>query len=139
MNTTTAQAIADLINDHNHLTINYSAKKVLAAAENYLCRLDDESRLIGVVEIKKVQWYQCEILHLSVRADAEGRGIGSWLLCEAETRVVALGRRVAQCTIRVGNKESEGLFRKFDYLPTVTFLNQESGNQVTVYQKALVT
>jgi len=139
MNTATAQAIADLINSRNRLTVNYSADKVLAAADNYLCRFDEESRLVGVIEIRKIQWYQCEILHLSVRADAEGKGIGSSLLRDAENRVVALGRPIAQCTIRVGNEPSEGLFRKFGYSPGVTFFNTDSGNEVTVYQKSLIT
>lgn len=139
MNVETAQAIADLINDRNQLTINYTAKKVLDSAENYLCRFDNDGRLVGVVEVKKVQWYQCEIDHLSVQEDAEGKGLGSSLIREAEERIIKLGRRIAQCTIRVGNKDSERLFHKFGYVPGVTFFNAQSGNNVTVYQKPLVT
>lgn len=139
MNADTAQAIADLINQRNQLTKNYTAEKILDAAANYLCRFGSDGRLLGVVEVKKVQWYQCEIHHLSVRADAAGKGIGSALIQEAEDRILEFGARVAQCTIRVGNEESEGLFRKFGYTPGVTFFNQASGNDVTVYQKALAT
>jgi GNAT superfamily N-acetyltransferase len=139
MNVDTAQAIAELINDRNKLTKKYPAEKVLDAADNYICRFASDGRLVGVVEAKRVQWYQCEIDHLSVRADAEGEGVGSWLLKSAETRAVELRTRIAQCTIRVGNEQSEGLFRKFGYLPTVSFFNIRSGNDVTVYQKALVT
>ena len=139
MNADTAQAIANLINARNKLTARYTAEKVLNAAENYLCRFGSEGDLMGVVEVKKVQWYQCEIDHLSVRADAEGKGIGSSLVSEAEERIVKLGGRIAQCTIRADNEESTGLFRKFGYIPTVTFFNARSGNDVTVHQKALVT
>jgi ribosomal protein S18 acetylase RimI-like enzyme len=139
MQAETARAIADLINDRNQLTVKYTAKKVLDAADNYLCRFAGDAQLLGVVEVKRVQWYQCEIDHLSVRADAEGQGIASSLVKEAEERIVELGARIAQCTIRVGNNASEALFQKFGYLPSVTFLNARSGNEVTVYQKALVT
>lgn len=139
MNVDTAKEIAELINDRNKLTQQYTAEKVLEAAGNYICRFRSDGRLIGVVEAKRVQWYQCEIDHLSVRADAEGKGVGSWLLKSAEDRAVELRTRVAQCTIRVGNERSEGLFRKFGYVPTVSFFNVRSGNDVTVYQKVLVT
>ncbi len=139
MQTETARAIAELINDRNKLTKKYTAQKVLEAADNYICRFAGDGRLVGVVEAKRVQWYQGEIDHLSVRPDAEGTGIGSWLLKSAETRAVELRTRIAQCTIRVGNERSEGLFRKFGYLPTVSFFNIRSGNDVTVYQKVLVT
>lgn len=54
---------------------------------------------------------------------------------EAEARLKQLGARLAQWTIRAGNEASEGLFRKHGYNPAVTFLNQRSGNRVTVYQK----
>jgi len=114
-------------------------EKVLAAADNYVVKLGPDSKLLGVVEVRAVQWYQCEIDHLSVQENVGRKGIGSSLLKEAEARVVELGRRIAQCTIRIGNEASEGLFKKFGYAPTVTFFNKYSGNNVTVYQKALVT
>jgi hypothetical protein len=58
---------------------------------------------------------------------------------EAEQCILKVGARIAQCTIRAGNAASEALFRKFGYSPTVTFFNARSGNDVTVYQKALLT
>jgi ribosomal protein S18 acetylase RimI-like enzyme len=134
-----AQQVAGLINARNKLVRKYTAQRVLEAAGNYLCRVGSDSRLIGVVEVKRVQWYQCEIDHLSVRADCGRQGIGFSLVEEAEARAVQLGARVAQCTIRSGNGESERLFRKRGYVPGATFFNVDSGNQVTVYQKALVT
>lgn len=139
MHIDTARAIAELINGRNKLTKKYTAEMVLEGADNYICRFARDGRLVGVVEAKRVQWYQCEIDHLSVLADAEGQGLGSSLLKSAEARAIELQTRVAQCTIRVGNEPSEGLFRKFGYLPTVSFFNIRSGNDVTVYQKALIT
>ena len=139
MQVETARAIADLINDRNQLTVKYTANKVLDAADNYLCRFGSDAQLLGVVEVRRVQWYQCEIDHLSVRADAEGRGIGASLVREAEQRIIKLGARIAQCTIRVGNTPSEALFRKCGYSASVTFFNARSGNEVSVYQNALVT
>ena len=139
MNAELAQQMAELINARNKLTQHYTADRVLESKANYLCRLGTDSRLVGVVEVKRVQWYQCEIDHLSVRADCGGRGIGSSLVAEAEARAIQLGARIAQCTIRVGNDASERLFRKSGYVPGVTFFNATSGNHVTAYQKALVT
>ena len=93
---------------------------------------------MGVVEVKQLQWYQCEIDHLSVHPAECGKGIAKKLLQKAEAKAKKLGARVTQCTIRVGNNPSEGLFKKLGYAATVTFLNQKSGNHVSVYQKVLV-
>lgn len=139
MNAQLAQEIAELINARNKLTRDYTANRVLEAADNYLWRLGSDSRLVAVIEVKRVQWYQCEVDHLSVRADSEGHGLGSSLVAEAEARAIHLGARIAQCTIRVGNDPSERLFRKRGYVPGVTFYNARSGNHVATYQKALVT
>jgi len=137
MNRDIAQQIATLLNAQNKLTVVYDADKVLQAADRYIYRLGEDSKVVGAVEVKRVQWYQCEIDHLSVAV--RRRGIGSSLLAEALAKAVHLGTRVAQCTIRVGNKESESFFTKHGFTPTVTFLNRQNGNLVTIYQKALVS
>src|SRR5687768_9000049 len=100
MTTEMAQAIADLINMQNQLTRQYTAADVLSESANYIVRRNETQDVIGVVEVRLVQWYQCEVLHLSVRRDAQGRGIGSSLVDEAETFARILGARIAQCTIR---------------------------------------
>jgi len=87
--------------------------------------------------VKKVQWYQCEISHLSVDPAARGVGIGRSLVEEVEVRACRLGARIAQCTIRIGNAASEAVFTKRGFVATVTFRNAQSGNDVTVYQKVL--
>jgi N-acetylglutamate synthase-like GNAT family acetyltransferase len=133
-----AEQIAHLLNTQNKLTVSYTAAKILEHPDRYIVRLDTNSQVVGAVEVKKLQWYQCEIDHLSVHPDLQGKGIGRGLVQEAEEKARQLGARIAQCTIRIGNMESEGFFKKHGYVATVTFLNQQNGNRVTVYQKVLV-
>jgi ribosomal protein S18 acetylase RimI-like enzyme len=135
MNRDIAQQIATLLNTQNKFTVVYDADKILQSGERYIYPLGEDSKVVGAVEVKKVQWYQCEIDHLSVAV--KRRGIGSSLLVESITRAEHLGALVVQCTIRVGNQESENLFKKHGFTPTVTFLNPSNGNRVTIYQKAL--
>ncbi len=132
-----AEQIAHLLNTQNQLTVPYTAARILEH-DRYITTLDGSGKVIGAVEIKKVQWYQCEIDHVSVDPDFKRKGIGSGLLKEAEERARQLGARLTQCTIRVGNVESEGLFKKHGYVGTATFRNENSANDVTVYQKVLV-
>lgn len=132
---TIAAEIADLVNRQNKLTVKYDASQVKAAAANYLFRLGADGHVIGVVEVKKVQWYQSEIRHLS--AGKKRCGVGTWLLGQALARGKSLGTFVAQCTIRVGNLESETFFKANGFVATTTFRNPESGNNVTVYVKTI--
>ena len=131
-----AGAIADLIKQQNQLNIRYTSEGVLAERDSYIVRMRGDE-VVGVVEVKKVQWYQCEISHLSVQPHAQGAGIGSSLVAEAELRAHQIGGRIAQCTIRVGNVASENLFTRRGFAPTVTFRNERTGNEVRVYQKVV--
>jgi ribosomal protein S18 acetylase RimI-like enzyme len=112
----------------------------LAAEDDYIYETDpdDEDRVIGAVMAKKVQWYQCEILHLSVHDDYKRKGVGTRLLEAGEERARELRARVAQCTIRKGNRASEGFFRNHGYKQCVSFVNRRTGNSVGVWQKSLV-
>lgn len=132
-----AEQIAHLLNTQNKLTVPYTAPRILEHEDRYLTSCDESAKVIGAVEVKKVQWYQCEIDHVSVDPGHKRHGVGSALLEAAEERARQLGARVAQCTIRVGNVESDGLFKKKGYTGTVTFRNADSGNDVTVYQRVL--
>lgn len=129
-----AEQVAALLNSQNQLTVPYTAGRVLEHEDDYVLRFHG-SELVGVVEVKRVQWYQCEVAHLSV--GPKRQGVGSGLVKDAEARARGLGARLAQCTIRVGNTASEILFRKAGYFSTATFFNEPSGNAVTVYQKVL--
>ena len=136
MTTAQAQQIADLLNSRNRLTTRHTADTVMRTAAEYLFESEGDI-IVACVEIKKVQWYQCEILHLSVRADRERRGLGTRMLALAEQRAKEQGARIAQCTIRVGNLGSVSTFLKAGFHETSRFNNAASQNEVAVFQKAL--
>jgi len=134
-----AERVADLLNTQNRLETRYTAASVLEHGERYITRLNDAEELMGVVEVKKVQWYQCEIDHLSVDPRFARQDVGSWLVLAAEGKARENRARIVQCTIRVGNNASECLFKKHGYRSAITFWNARSKNDVTIYQKALPT
>lgn len=132
-----AEMIAALLNARNQLTIQYTPQRVLAEADNYRCQMLETGEVIACVEIKKVQWYQSEVLHLTVAEDHEGKGYAKALLCEAERVARAQGVRIIQCTIRGGNTRSQTLFERFGFQCVGSFFNECSGNNVGIFQKIL--
>jgi ribosomal protein S18 acetylase RimI-like enzyme len=84
-----------------------------------------------------VQWYQAEICHVTTHADFEGHGHGKAMVKRAEERARKDGARLLQCTIRVGNKASEGLFTTSGFTGGPMFNNPDSGNNVRVWSKPL--
>jgi N-acetylglutamate synthase-like GNAT family acetyltransferase len=130
-----ALEIAALLNEQNQLSRKYDAKHVIDNCENYIFRTDKNRKTVGVVECNRVQWYQWEIKHLSVAVKRQG--IGALLLDEATAKAESLGARILQCTIRLGNAESEAFFTKHGFSPSVSFINYRTGNRVTVFQKSL--
>ena len=139
MTDTQADQIAALLNERNQLTVQYTGKRVLASADNYLYRISETNEVIACVEVKEVQWYQAEVLHLTVAEPCERKGHAKALLCEAQRSARAKGARILQCTIRMDNEASRRLFEGFGFLHVGTFLNQFSGNNVGVFQKVLAT
>lgn len=133
-----AKSIAALLNARNELTVPYDRDKVMSQAEDYLCRLSDDGEVIGCVQIKKVQWYQYEVLHLTVGYGHERRGHAKALLEDAEALGRARRARILQCTIRFDNVASKALFQSYGYIRVNAFLNEVSGKIVEVWQKALV-
>jgi ribosomal protein S18 acetylase RimI-like enzyme len=133
-----AEQVAQLVNARNQLPIQYTAQKVLQHTDNYLFELSDET-VIACVEVKKVQWYQWEICHLSVSENHERRGLGKRLIRRAEDKAKNGGTRIVQCTIRVGNESSEQTFRRCGYREACCFFNAGTGNHVAVWQKVLST
>lgn len=132
-----ADQISALLNERNQLTVKYTRKRVLEHAGNYLCRFSDANEVVACVEVKSVQWYQTEILHIAVAASHTRKGHAKALLCEAERIARANGARLLQCTIREGNIESRALFEGFGFSRVGTFNNPSSGNNVAVFQKML--
>jgi len=132
-----ADQIAALLNERNQLTVKYTRQCVLEHADNYHCRFSAADEVVGCVEVKKVQWYQTEICHLTVAASETRKGHAKALLCEAERVARANGARLLQGTIREGNIDSRSLFEGFGFLHVSTFSNPLSGNNVAVFQKVL--
>ncbi len=131
-----AQQIADLLNARNRLQTEYAAATVLQHAADYLFEIC-EGVVVGCVEVKKVQWYQAEICHLSVSEANEGQGLGKRLIRLAEKKAADEGARVIQCTIRVGNERSERVFRNSGYRDACCFFNAETNHYVGIWQKVL--
>ena len=134
-----ADAIATLLNERNQLTVQYTRARVQDEAGNYIYCLSEIGDLIACVEVKKIQWYQAEVLHLTVAAAHERKGHAKALLCEAERVARSNGARLLQCTIRTDNLPSRQLFEGFGFSHVSSFLNQGSGNNVGVFQKVLAT
>ena len=131
-----AAQIAKLLNERNQLRRPWTQQTVLADAGNYEYEVH-ENEVVGCVERKKVQWYQWEIRHLSVRADVEGKGVAFAVYRRAEAAAIRGGACVLQCTIRRGNRESERFFRRQGFTEVSTFYYASTGNNVGVWQKVL--
>jgi ribosomal protein S18 acetylase RimI-like enzyme len=132
-----ADQIAALLNGRNQLTKKYSRGSILNQAANYLCRFSESNKVIACVEVKYVQWYQTEVLHLVVDKSEVRKGHAKALLCEAERVSSANGARLLQCTIREDNTESRSLFEGFGFSQVSRFFNSHSNNNVAVFQKVL--
>jgi ribosomal protein S18 acetylase RimI-like enzyme len=134
---TQADQIAELLNTRNDLTLPYTRQKVLAESQDYRLKLSDIGDVIACVQVKRVQWYQFEVLHLTVASASEGLGHGKALVCEAE-RVARTGNaRILQCTIREDNKRSRELFESLGFRHVSMYFNVNSENNVGVFQKVL--
>jgi RimJ/RimL family protein N-acetyltransferase len=131
-----AEQVALLLNSRNRLQVDYTAEKVRQCAENYLFEIRDEV-VIACVEVKKVQWYQWELCHLSVSENHGRQGLGKQLIRQAEEKARWGGARIVQCTIRVGNEPSEQAFRRSGYREACCFFNAATNNYVAVWQKVL--
>lgn len=129
-----ADTIAALLKARNQLTREYNRVEIQSA--DYLCRFVDDE-VVAFVEIRKVQWYQMEVCHLTVALAHEGRGHAKSLIKEAEERARQANARILQCTIRDENVASLELFKHFDFQVVSAFHNRLSRNNVYVLQKVL--
>lgn len=132
-----ADQIATLLNERNELILQYTRKRVLDHANNYLCHFSETNEVIACIEVKIVQWYQAEILHLTVALAEERKGHAKALLREAEHFALSNDARILQCTIRINNTPSRQLFEGADFSHINTFFNQRSNNNIGVFQKVL--
>lgn len=134
-----ASQIAALLNARNALTRTYDAASVLSEEEDYILRHSDAAgTVVACVQLKRVQWYQFEVLHLTVAEAHERKGHGGSLLIEVERRARERSARLLQCTIRMDNAPSRALFERNGFVFVSSFYNARSCNNVGVYQKVLV-
>lgn len=132
-----AKQIADLLNERNKLVVRYDTNRVIKLSANFEYLLDKTDNVIGAIEIKKVQWYQWELCHLTVDIRFEGKGYGGKLIKKAEAKAKKEGALIIQCTIREDNERSKNLFSKNGYKHKSTFYYPMSGHNVTVWQKVI--
>lgn len=131
-----AEQIASLINRRNRLAKNYEPADILREAHNYEFE-PRYGKVVACVERREVQWYQWEVLHLSVDEALEGQGLASLVYERLEKAARSAGVRLLQCTIREGNKDSVSFFDKRGFSKVARFLNRQTGNAVGVWQKVL--
>lgn len=133
-----ADAIAKLLNERNELTVKYTGDRVLQEADDYRFTAAESGEVVACVQIKRVQWYQFEVCHLTVAAGNERKGTAKALLRDVERVARSKDARLLQCTIREDNEPSQTLFEGFGFRRVGIFFNERSGNNVGVYQKVLV-
>jgi GNAT superfamily N-acetyltransferase len=131
-----AEQIAAMLTAHNNLLVAYSAEKILADQTGYLVLLGPDNLVIGSIQVKRVQWYQAETCHLTVRPAYRRKGHGACLKLAAENEARTLGAKIAQCTIRDDNLASRELSRGVGWAEVSSFRG-DRGNTVRVYQKTL--
>lgn len=132
-----AEQIAMLLNAQNQLTVRYTADSVLEHQDNYLVRLGDLGQVVACAELKQVQWYQFELLHVTVAQKNQRQGHARALVAEAEGRAIHRGARILQSTIREGNLASEALFKSSGFESVSRFYNVRSKNIIGVWQRVL--
>lgn len=138
MNNAHAEQIADLLNTQNQLDHAYDTDAVLRDSKEYRYLTDDiQGVIIAAAQVKRIQWYQHEILHLSVSPHHQRKGLGRRLLADMELDAKNNGARILQCTIRDDNVASKALFAAVGFACTATFHNSRTGNNITVWQKVL--
>jgi ribosomal protein S18 acetylase RimI-like enzyme len=65
-----------------------------------------------------------EIESVSVSAAYRGRGVGTALLDEAESRLAAIGVRDMVIGVVAGNHDAERLYQRRGYVPTFLYLSR---------------
>ncbi|MCB0752781.1 MAG: GNAT family N-acetyltransferase [Ignavibacteriae bacterium] len=131
-----ASQIADLLNRSNNLVVKYNSRQILNSKEDYIFNLVDDE-VIACAKCKKVQWYQWEISHVSVKESELKKGYGKNIIRECELRAVRGSAKIIQCTIRNDNFASIQLFKSMGYEQVNIFFYEKSGNYVYVYQKCV--
>jgi ribosomal protein S18 acetylase RimI-like enzyme len=131
-----ATQIADLLNRRNQLMQKYDRHRVLESADEYVYRSVD-GLVVVFAQLKRLLWYEAEVLHLSVHEDHENQGHARRLLAEVLTEARLHGYCIVQCTIREGNTDSEKLFESAGFKKVSRFRNPDSGRNISVLHYVL--
>ena len=138
MNPIQADQIAQLLNSNNELKSAYTADQLLRYAHEYKFLQDeDSSDVIAVVQIKKVQWYQHEIVNLTVSPAHSEKNLAKQLLELAEKQAINDSARILQATVRENDQENINLLKTTDFKQVSNFFNPQSNHNITVWQKVL--
>jgi ribosomal protein S18 acetylase RimI-like enzyme len=89
-------------------------KKKLERDPELFLVAEEESRLVGVI-MGAWDGRRGWIHHLAVHADWRGRGIGTALLHEVETRLAAIGCLKVNLMVRKDNTSAQELYRRLGY------------------------
>ena len=126
-----AGQIADLLDAEAQSTVPYSAKMVLQHADDYICEIQDDV-VIACVEVKKVQWYQWEICHLSVSEAHERKGLGEQPRGRPRIRQRAVVRGSFNAQSGSVTREASKAFRRSGYREACHFFNASTDREVAV-------
>ena len=133
-----AAQIAELLNSRNRLTRRYDWSDILDAQADYIYHVDPGiDKVLAAMQLRVVQRYQSEVLHLSVAPSRRRQGLGTRLLEQVEQRARERRVRALQCTTREDNGSGKAIFGKMRFVQVSSFHNGVSGNNVTVWQKVL--
>lgn len=134
MNEHQESQILSLINEINNLTEPVTIAYTRSRKRDYLFEMDSEGSVIGCICVKYVQWYQCEICHLSVSKSHRGLGLGAKLVARAITYATKKNFKISQITIREDNIISQRVFEKFGFKHMNSFFNNKSAHRIKLYQ-----
>jgi ribosomal protein S18 acetylase RimI-like enzyme len=131
-----AMQIADLLNTRNRLQRPVEWRDVYDDASQYRF-LRDGDKLMGCIQMRAVQWYQTELLHLAVAQEYEGRRLAIKLGKMAEEWAIGEGARILQATVREDNTQMVRGLQLFNWTIVNKFYNHRTENNVLILQKVL--
>ncbi len=132
-----ATEIQAMLREHNGLMTVPHVDTILNDGASYILKTDEDSHVVGCAKIRMVQWYQAEILHVSVIPSARRKGLARDLTLQGEAYAMRLGALVAQATTRSDNSASIRLLESLKYQCVTIFYNPKTSHYVRVWQKAL--
>ena len=138
MNPVQADQIAQLLNSNNELKSAYTSDQLLRYAHEYkFLQNENTNDVMAVVQIKKVQWYQHEIVNLTVSPVYREKKLAKQLLELAENQAINDGAHILQAAFRENDQENTDLFKSAGFDQVSTFFNPQSNHNITVWQKVL--